>query len=123
MKKIRQIILHAAMLCAVVAVSTARAQEGSSAQPAQTPGAAVEQRPRGPQSVVKDGIKVEFDIEPLAAGDKTSVMAGEEARVRFRLSDAAKGTPLTGVRPAAWMSLRETPGPADAAQCREKIQS
>lgn len=123
MKRVsRQIILHAALLCAAIVPSAARAQEGKNAQPAQSPGAAVEQG-RSPQSVVKEGIKVEFTIEPLAAGDKTSVMAGEEAVVRFRVSDTATGTPISGVRPAAWLSRRETPSPSDAAQCKEKIQS
>ncbi|HWS56290.1 MAG TPA: hypothetical protein VN228_19275, partial [Pyrinomonadaceae bacterium] len=85
---------------------------------AQTP--AQPARQRGPQEVVKEGIKVEFSVEPAAEGG--TVTAGREAVVRFRVSDTATQTPLAGVRPVAWMA-QQSGAPADAAQCREKVQS
>ncbi|MDQ3804622.1 MAG: cytochrome D1, partial [Acidobacteriota bacterium] len=75
---------------------------------------------RGPQEVVKEGIKVEFTVEPVEKSGKLT--AGREAVVRFRVSDTATKTPLAGVRPAAWMTLRAGAA-ADQAQCREKVQS
>jgi YVTN family beta-propeller protein len=104
MKLLRRITPWLVLLCSVVASPAALAQEE-----------------RRAQSAVREGIKVEFTIEPLAAGG--GVVAGEDAVVRFRVSDTATGTPLSGARPAAWMSRRETPAPADAAQCKEQIQS
>jgi DNA-binding beta-propeller fold protein YncE len=50
-------------------------------------------------------------------------MAGRDAVVRFRVRDTATGTPLSGVKPAAWVSRRSAGGAPDAAQCREKVQS
>ena len=79
---------------------------------------------RGSQKIVKEGIEVEFTIEPATSvGGTPDVLAGQDAIVRFRVSDTATRTPLSGVKPAAWVSHRATPSPPDAAQCREKVQS
>ena len=121
MKLIRRIVPYSVLLCSAILFSNARAQEREgAAQKTAKPPVAAQGRP---QSVVSEGVKVEFTIEPLAAGGAGEVVAGEDAVVRFRVSDTATGTPLSGVRPAAWMSRHETPAPTDAAQCREKIQS
>src|SRR5687768_4974314 len=88
------------------------------------PAAAPAQVKSGPQKIVREGIEVEFTIEPAGSAGTGSVpMAAEEARVRFRVSDTATRTPLSGVRPSAWMTLREGAAAADAARCREKVQS
>ena len=75
-----------------------------------------------PQKIVKDGIEVEFTIEP-ATKSKTALMAGEDAVFRFRLRDTATKTPLSGARPAAWAAQRERPGQPGPDQCRAKVES
>jgi DNA-binding beta-propeller fold protein YncE len=61
------------------------------------------------QKLDKDGLSVEF-LQPEA------VIEGKDATLRFAIR-AADGTPLAGVRPAAWIDAKGT------VACRDKIQS
>jgi DNA-binding beta-propeller fold protein YncE len=123
MKKMsRKLLAAALLLCApALDIAPARAQDSSGAgakpAPAATPAP-------GPQKFVKEGVEIEFTVEPLAQGaGAAGLTAGHDARVRFRVRDTATGTPLSGVRPSAWASRRGTSPAPDAAQCREKVQS
>ncbi|HEV2706217.1 MAG TPA: cytochrome D1 domain-containing protein [Pyrinomonadaceae bacterium] len=74
------------------------------------------------QKVTREGIEVEFSIEPITSKDKSSLMEGEDALVRFRITDTATRTPLGGVNPSAWISGRtDAAVTGDTKQCREKI--
>lgn len=73
------------------------------------------------QKLVEQGIAIEFAVDPLIAGKK--VRAGEDANIKFKVTDTNSGTPVKGLNLSAWLSLRAGENPADAAQCREKIQS
>lgn len=120
MKKMKRNLFTAMLLLCVSALNlhSTRAQEkpGADAKlPAAAPAVV-----RGPQKIVKDGVEVEFTVEPLA---QTELTAGQDATVRFRVRDTTTGTPLSGIRPAAWASRRGTSAAPDAAQCREKVQS
>jgi len=76
-----------------------------------------------PQKIEREGVEVEFTIEPIKEPGKTSeLMEAKEAVVRFKIHDKASKTPLAGVKPSVWLTQRED-GIADAKQCREKIQS
>jgi len=116
-------------LAAAVAVPAVAQDDGAPAskpKPAATPAAAAvsSQVKSVPQKIVKEGIEVEFTIEPVgSAGTGSAPLAAEEATVRFRIRDTATGTPLSGVRPSAWMTLREGATAPDAKICREKVQS
>ncbi|HYC89236.1 MAG TPA: hypothetical protein VEO54_08505 [Thermoanaerobaculia bacterium] len=61
------------------------------------------------QKLDKDGLSVEL-LQP------ESVVEGRDATLRFSIR-AADGTPLAGVRPAAWIDAK------GAVSCRDKIQS
>lgn len=74
----------------------------------------------GPQKIVKEGVEIEFTVEPAAS---KSLMAGQDAVFRFKIRDTATKTPLSGIKPAAWVAQRERPGPLGPDQCRAKIQS
>ena len=50
-------------------------------------------------------------------------MAGEDAVFRFKFRDTATKTPISGVRPAAWIAQRERPGQPGPDQCRAKVES
>ncbi|HWS87941.1 MAG TPA: cytochrome D1 domain-containing protein [Pyrinomonadaceae bacterium] len=113
MKKFTPILLAAALLLCAHAPGLAQEKSGAESKPA-----------RAPQKFVREGVEVEFTVEPLArAAGAAELTAGQEAVVRFRLRDTATGTPLSGVRPSAWASLRGTQPAPDQAQCREKVQS
>ena len=78
------------------------------------------------QKMERDGVEVEFTIEPIKedgkeAGKSSELMEAKEAVVRFKIHDKASKTPLSGVKPAVWLTQRD--GDADEKQCREKIQS
>ena len=76
--------------------------------------------PQKPQTIVKEGVEIEFTIEPAAA---SQLMAGQDAVFRFKFRDTATKTPLSGVKPAAWVAQRDRPGASGPDQCRAKVQS
>ncbi len=81
------------------------------------------QEKTAPQKFEREGVEIEFTIEPIKeAGKSSELMEAKEALVRFRIHDKASKTPLSGVKPAVWLSQR-LEGETDATQCREKIQS
>src|ERR1041384_6820976 len=74
------------------------------------------------QKIEREGVEGEFTVEPLKEPGKSSELReGKEAIVRFKINDKASKTPLSGVKPAVWLSQRDAD--ADEKQCREKIQS
>jgi len=76
------------------------------------------------QRIVKEGVTVEFAVDPVASGREKSVdlMEGEDAVVQFKIIDST-GTPMRGLRPAVWMDLRRGDKITEAKECRDKIQA
>ena len=75
------------------------------------------------QKIERDGVEVEFTIEPIEEPGKSSeLMEAKEAVVRFKIHDKATKTPLSGVKPAVWLTQRGE-NTTDEKACREKIQS
>src|SRR6185295_6817838 len=74
------------------------------------------------QRIVEQGIAVEFTIDPQKE-KLPKPMAGDDAVVRFRVTDTTSGTPVKGLNLSVWMSLRAGEKRPDEQQCREKIQS
>lgn len=69
----------------------------------------------GEQTLVRDGVTVALNVQPLA---KDGVLReGEFADVRFRITDTTSGQPLAGVAPGAWLDPQAVA--ADLAQGRE----
>lgn len=75
---------------------------------------------KGPQKIIKEGVEIEFTVEPAASKE---LMAGRDAIFRFKIRDTATKTPLSGVKPAAWVAQRDRPGTPAPDQCRAKVQS
>lgn len=74
-----------------------------------------------PQKITREGINVEFKVEPVVKTGE--LLEGKEAFVTFSIRDAT-GQPLTNLRPAAWIDERARGTTAtDAKACREKVQS
>lgn len=87
-----------------------------------TNSASAQQTP-APQKFEREGVEVEFTIEPLKeAGKSSELMEAKEALVRFKIHDKASKTPLSGVKPAVWLSQRGETA-TDDKTCREKVQS
>lgn len=71
--------------------------------------------------VEKKGIRVEFSIQPESGGasEPQTLRQGGYADVRFRITDAATGTPISPLEPAVWIS-RLGEGDGDIT-CRDRI--
>ncbi|HZN00665.1 MAG TPA: cytochrome D1 domain-containing protein [Pyrinomonadaceae bacterium] len=81
-----------------------------------------QQKP-APQKIERDGVEVEFTIEPIKeAGKSSELMEAREAHVQFKIHDKATKTPLSGVKPSVWLTQR-TEGETDQQACREQVQS
>ncbi len=70
--------------------------------------------------MVRDGVSIEFEARPLAGAE---LVEGEPIDVRFTITDASSGQPITGLRPGAWMDLAQVVAGRgdDQKDCREKI--
>jgi DNA-binding beta-propeller fold protein YncE len=77
------------------------------------------------QKVEREGVGVEFSVDPVGAGKGSAVelLEGTEANVRFRIYDANTGKGLNNLRPAVWIDVRDAGVVSDARVCREKVQS
>ena len=66
---------------------------------------------------------VDFSILPSDAGRTSTLVEGEYADVRFRMSDAASGRPVPGLKPAAWMDMSGVVGGKAGEQraCKDKV--
>jgi YVTN family beta-propeller protein len=77
------------------------------------------QMPPLPTRAVEEGIAVEFTSE--ATVGQSPARSGDDIRFRFRVSDTASGSPLQGLKPAAWLDLRRSSQPADSRSCTKKV--
>lgn len=74
--------------------------------------------------VVRDGVVVDFTIgRPGEATPAGPLMEGEYAEVRFRMTDATSGTPVPGLKPAAWLDMANVVAGrgGQEKECKEKI--
>jgi hypothetical protein len=55
------------------------------------------------QRVVRDGISLQVDLEPLAKREDNVLREKDRVAVRLRISDVATGLPLDGLDPVAWL--------------------
>jgi len=78
-------------------------------------------KPTASGSYEKEGVRIDFSAKPREAGK--GLVAGEEAVVTFRVTDARTGQPLAGVRPTAWISSRRAENPPSEDECKDKIRT
>ncbi|MDT7778634.1 MAG: hypothetical protein QOC99_1146 [Acidobacteriota bacterium] len=130
MKMFGGTMLECALVCAAIAgvVRPAPAQE-TGAHAGVTREATHAARKLAPtaqaQKIVREGVEVEFTIEPVAATDNqpaANLMEEQDVLVRFRVTDTTTRTPLAGVRPSVWLS-RRVGEPLTPEGCKEKIKS
>lgn len=79
----------------------------------------------GPKRIVREGVAVEASVLPVGGDQKGSeiLLEGEDAQVRFAITDAATGTPMAGLHPSAWMDLSAKDRAGEVTECRERIQA
>ncbi|HEV2708321.1 MAG TPA: YncE family protein [Pyrinomonadaceae bacterium] len=109
-----------AALCFAATPLAAQQKNEPQPQPATTTPAVVKPV-TFPQKFTRDGINVEFAVEPLPK--EMRLMEETEALVTFKLTDAATHNPVTNLRPAAWLDRKEAGATTDLKTCRDKIQA
>jgi YVTN family beta-propeller protein len=113
----------AVVILSLLAGTPARtyAQQGQTVQARAVP----EATPRAPQTYTREGVSIEFAVEPVSHGEGKpgQLLAGTEATISFRIFDANAGNPINNLRPAAWISRREAGEATGDRACREKIQA
>ncbi len=76
-----------------------------------------------PQKIVREGVAVEFTIEPSGKQRAADLLEGDDATVRFKITESNSGQPISRLHPSAWLDLKKTGPVPDDRQCREKVQS
>ncbi|MEK6337377.1 MAG: beta-propeller fold lactonase family protein, partial [Acidobacteriota bacterium] len=76
------------------------------------------------QIYTREGVSVEFSIDRVSINDEKAsrLVAGTEATLRFKIHDAGN-SPLSSLRPSAWIDRSTNEQATGARECREKIQS
>jgi len=74
-----------------------------------------------PDTVIRKGIQVEFSVAPVDEhGENVGpVVEGRTAEIRFRITDADSGAPVSPLQPAVWISSEEQG--AENLSCRDRI--
>lgn len=67
------------------------------------------------QVFTEQGVSIDFSVA-------SKPIAGEEATVRFKITSANDGVPLSNLRPVAWIDRRESAQVSTTRQCRDKVQ-
>ncbi|HEX9918056.1 MAG TPA: YncE family protein [Pyrinomonadaceae bacterium] len=124
-------LLAAVLLAASVVAASAQTPRSGMPPPPPSPqptpvsanaGAAVPPASNAPQKITREGINVEFKIEPALKTEE--LLEGKEAFVTFSVKDSTTGQPVSNLRPAAWIDERARGTTStDAKACREKVQS
>jgi YVTN family beta-propeller protein len=110
-------LLAAADVARAASPSSSRTSGGAAPAPERSSAGAA-----APQRLVRDSVAVEFSVEK--GGDAGAPMLeGEYADIRFRITDAATGKPLSALDPAAWIDVAGglSGGAGGQAECREKV--
>lgn len=86
----------------------------------QEPGAG----PSPSQRLVRNGVVVDFQVQPAGGASGAGLMEGQVAELRFRLTEEATGVPIQGNTPGVWMDMGQVlQGRPEAEQrsCKDKI--
>lgn len=76
------------------------------------------------QHFEKQGIAVDFQVmaTPDAKGKAVGLVAGSDATVTFRLSDARTGSPVTGLHPNGWINSSRFNHVPNETECKDQIK-
>jgi YVTN family beta-propeller protein len=79
--------------------------------------------PRAAQRYTREGVAVEFSVEPSTGTKATELLEGTEATVKLKIADSNTGKPLSNLRPVGWIGHRGEGKTLDEKGCHEKVQS
>ncbi|MCA9470093.1 MAG: YncE family protein [Nitrospira sp.] len=69
-------------------------------------------------------VSIDFFLSSLEGQpQKSEFVAGDQARVAFRITDTKTGNPLTGLHPRAWLSARHSEQVARELSCSSKVKN
>jgi hypothetical protein len=69
------------------------------------------------QRIVREGISLQVDLQPLAGRDDGELRARDRVAVRLRLADVATGQPLEDLGPVAWLGPAPQGWGVDPERC------
>jgi YVTN family beta-propeller protein len=77
------------------------------------------------QSAGREGIAVEFSIQHAdpSKAEAKELQEGDDARIRFKITDTATGRPVRSLNPAAWMDLIAKEEIKGAKTCEQKVKA
>ncbi len=77
------------------------------------------------QTIVREGIAIDFSMDPVRVKHNASrrLQEGDDVAVRFAIRDTATDTPLAGVYPADLMALRAEGEKVVAHRCTDKLST
>ena len=75
-----------------------------------------------PQVLNVQGVSIEFNVTPVR-GQQPRLIAGEEAKLGFKITSTSGAVPLSNLRPVAWIDQRKSRETSEPKECREKVQA
>jgi hypothetical protein len=75
------------------------------------------------QRVVREGISLQVDLEPVAQREDGALREKDRVAVRLHVSDVSTGQPLDGLDPVAWMAAVPEGAGVDPDRCLDEAQS
>ena len=86
---------------------------------------ATQQSEEPKRQIVREGIGIELELEPIdaQARERGELREGDTVTFRFRITDTNTRTPLSGVYPAAWMDRRVAADEAEPTSCQDKVEA
>jgi hypothetical protein len=74
------------------------------------------------QRVVRDGVSLQVDLEPLKKREDGALRENDHVAVRLRISDVNTGLPLDGLDPVAWLGSAPEDWGRDPESCLDEAQ-
>jgi DNA-binding beta-propeller fold protein YncE len=123
MRKLLRVLCGLGLAASLLPVGCAEEREAAPAE--QAPPAHPEEQaaqapppPAASEEIVKKGLRVAFSAAPARKG-LAQITHGEFAEVRFRVTDAETGAPVSPLEPAVWIS--RVGGALEELSCRDRI--
>ncbi len=120
------------LITGLLVLALARALPAADAPPAAAPDAAASGEAAAqpvPNHIVREGLSIEFDIQPfLGSSASGKLLEADQADVRFTITDAESGEPVSGLYPVVWMDIAEafdmlhgSGGKGARTECKDRV--
>lgn len=125
-------LLQAVFVLSTTLIANAQTAAQKEAKAAETKTAIREAKAaplKAPSSIAerfdKEGIAIDYSIKSIPGRDDkdSGLVAGTDALVTFRVTDARSGQAITGLHPNAWISARSADHTPNEAECKDKVRT